>query len=182
MTIADLVSLLSTSPDESAVVSIVIPVENSSDKFVATVGKKVVVVTWDGESPKPSKIETIAEVDNEKGKETNQFNDGKVDPTGTLWVGSLGFGEKPGVWQRGKGSLYSFPKGREPVKQLENITVANGIAWTQDKKHMYYIDTPTKRVDILDYDAGTSSVCKLISIRNRKSRPFWSRPTKDVRQ
>lgn len=46
--------------------------------------RELVVVTWDGVSSKPSKIEKLHEVD--QGT-TNVFNDGKADPSGRLWIG-----------------------------------------------------------------------------------------------
>jgi sugar lactone lactonase YvrE len=35
---------------------------------------------------------------------------------------------------------------------LGGLTIANGIAWTADESRMYYVDTPTRRIDAYDYD------------------------------
>lgn len=67
-------------------VSIIIPVKNKKDQFVITLERELVLVTWDGESSKPSKIEKLQEVD--KGS-SNVFNDGKADPSGRLWIGKI---------------------------------------------------------------------------------------------
>lgn len=63
------------------------PVEGSNSKFIAGISRKFAFVEWDGKSPKPSKIETIAEVDTDPDAKGNRLNGGKVDPWGRLWAG-----------------------------------------------------------------------------------------------
>lgn len=66
----------------------IIPVEGTKNKFLISIGRKLVVVTWDGISSKVSKMEILAEVENEKDLLGNRFNDGKADPKGRLWAGN----------------------------------------------------------------------------------------------
>lgn len=47
--------------------------------------RDLVLITWDGVSSKPTKIEKLLEVD--QGT-SNVFNDGKADPSGRLWIGN----------------------------------------------------------------------------------------------
>lgn len=73
-------------------------------------------------------------------------NDAKCDSTGRMWVGTMAFDFSPGV-----AALYAFDsKGLKEV--VSNLTVSNGIGWSLDKKTMYFIDSPTKRVDIFDFN------------------------------
>ena len=58
------------------------------------------------------------------------------------------------------GSLFSFSKDWKPTKHVTKITVANGLAWSEDLKFMYYIDSTTRKVDAFDFDAENAKICK----------------------
>jgi sugar lactone lactonase YvrE len=58
------------------------------------------------------------------------------------------------------GSLFSFSKDWKPTKHVTKITVSNGLAWSEDLKLMYYIDSPTSKVDAFDFDAENVKLCK----------------------
>lgn len=58
------------------------------------------------------------------------------------------------------GSFFSFSKDWKPTKHLTKITVSNGLAWSEDLKSMYYIDSTTKKVDAFDFDAENAKLCK----------------------
>lgn len=81
-----------------------------------------------------------------------RFNDGKCDPAGRLWVGSMGMEQKAH-----RASLYSLDQG-VVRQQLDSITISNGIVWSKDQKTMYYIDTPNEHVKAYDYDIETGSI------------------------
>ena len=91
-------------------------------------------------------------VDPENNPEA-RFNDGKCDPAGRFWAGSLPLSENVP-----EGSLYSLETDLSVKKRLSQITIANGIVWTSDHKTMYYIDTPTMKVDAYDYDIETGDL------------------------
>ncbi|MEZ4817775.1 MAG: SMP-30/gluconolactonase/LRE family protein [Flavobacteriaceae bacterium] len=91
--------------------------------------------------------------DVEADQPENRFNDGKCDPNGNLWVGSMHLAEKDPV-----AKLYKIsPKG-ETTAMLDSITISNGIVWTKDAKTMYYIDTPTAKIRAFDYDTTTATI------------------------
>ncbi len=91
-----------------------------------------------------------------------RFNDGKCDPRGRLWVGTMG-----SFCQEGLGSLYSFEiavggdadTGEVVVrKHLDGVHISNGIVWSADGRTMYYIDTPTMAVDAFDFDPDKGDI------------------------
>ncbi|KAJ9573767.1 hypothetical protein L9F63_008850, partial [Diploptera punctata] len=65
---------------------------------------------------------------------------------------------KVGVFEPEVGSLFSFDKDFKPTTHVTEVTVSNGLAWTEDLKHMYYIDSPKFTVDVFDFDAKTAKI------------------------
>jgi sugar lactone lactonase YvrE len=74
-------------------------------------------------------------------------NDAAVAPDGSLWAGTMRYDEAPGG-----GTLSRLtPDGTANVV-LDDVTVSNGTGWSPDGRLMYYIDSPTRRVDVFDFD------------------------------
>jgi len=85
----------------------------------------------------------------------NRFNDGKCDPAGRFWAGTLALDGTPDV-----ASLYRLDVDLSVHKVLDRVTCSNGIVWTLDSKTMYYIDTNLRRVDAFDYNHETGAVSR----------------------
>lgn len=88
-----------------------------------------------------------------KGAAGFRFNDGKVDPAGRFWVGSMHLQSKQGV-----AALYRLNHDGTVQKVLSDITISNGIVWSANRKTMYYIDTPTLTIKAYDYDDTTGDL------------------------
>jgi sugar lactone lactonase YvrE len=82
-----------------------------------------------------------------------RFNDGKCDPAGRLWVGSM-----PMDGSRETAKLYRFDHDYTLKPMLDGVTISNGIVWTADKTKMYYIDTPTQQVREFRYNNSTGEI------------------------
>jgi Gluconolactonase len=82
---------------------------------------------------------------------TNRLNDGKCDPAGRFWAGTIS------SWQNRNGHLYTLEDGHL-TKQLSEIGCSNGLAWTADGTVMYYIDTFENYVYAFDYDIATGEI------------------------
>ena len=52
----------------------------------------------------------------------------------------------------GSGSLYRLNADGSVDCQLGDITISNGIGWSPDDSLMYFVDTPTRRIDSFDFD------------------------------
>lgn len=89
----------------------------------------------------------------EKDKPDNRFNDGKCDPAGRFWAGTISLKREKGVC-----ALYRLDCDLTVTRMVEGVSNSNGICWSLDASTMYYIDTPTGRVDAFDYDAKTGSI------------------------
>lgn len=82
-----------------------------------------------------------------------RLNDGKCDPAGRLWVGSMYMPQ-----DKADGHLFMVDAQGNSTQKLDSVTISNGIVWTADKKTMYYIDTPTGKVRGFDYDNETGEI------------------------
>lgn len=84
---------------------------------------------------------------------TIRCNDGKCDPAGRLWIGTMGFGAPEGA-----GSLYTVTPDGTVTTKLEKVTISNGIVWSANKEYMYYNDSATGRVARYRYDEKTGEI------------------------
>jgi sugar lactone lactonase YvrE len=84
-------------------------------------------------------------------------NDAAVAPDGTLWAGTMRYDEAPGG-----GTLSRITADGTAEVVLPDVAVSNGTGWSPDGRLMYYVDSPTRRVDVFDHDEG----------RVRGRRPF----------
>ncbi|MEU3158032.1 SMP-30/gluconolactonase/LRE family protein [Streptomyces griseoincarnatus] len=72
-------------------------------------------------------------------------NDAAVAPDGSLVAGTMRYDEAPGG-----GTLSRATGDGTATVLLDDVTVSNGTGWSPDGRLMYYIDTPTRRVDVFD--------------------------------
>ena len=85
-------------------------------------------------------------------------NDGVCDDDGRFWVGSMALDQRPGA-----GALYRWD-GEELVQQVDGLTISNGIVWSPDRSLMYFVDTPTNRIDVFDYDGEIANRRTFVTI------------------
>ncbi len=85
---------------------------------------------------------------------TERFNDGKADPQGRLWVGTI---YDPRT--EPKAALYRWAAGAL-VRQAGDITVSNGLAFSPDGATMYWSDTAAHRVFAFDFDPVAGSLSR----------------------
>lgn len=83
----------------------------------------------------------------------NRFNDGKCDPAGRFWAGSMSL-----VGESGTGKLYRLDSDGTATPMVDGVSCSNGLAWSPDQQTMYYIDTPTMQVVAYTYDIDTGDI------------------------
>ena len=80
-----------------------------------------------------------------------RFNDGKADPHGRAWAGTMPYEDADGL-----GTLYRLD-GATAAAMVTGTGLSNGLGWSPDGRTMYFIDTRARRVDAFDYDLPTAT-------------------------
>ena len=95
-------------------------------------------------------------------------NDGRADPWGGFWIGTMGKKAEPGL-----GAIYRFHDGA--LRRLFHpITVSNAICFAPDRSCAYFADTPTgaiRRTALDDHGWPTGEVEDWLDLRDAPGRP-----------
>ena len=81
-----------------------------------------------------------------------RFNDGKCDPQGRFWVGTIYEPRDPAI-----ASLHCFSAGKLE-RRADGITVSNGLAWSPSGRTMYWSDTTAHTVYAFDFDGASGAL------------------------
>jgi sugar lactone lactonase YvrE len=81
------------------------------------------------------------------------MNDAACDQAGRMFAGTKAEDDTPGA-----GALYRLDTDHRLTTVLTGVTISNGIGWSPDERLMYYVDSPTRTVDVLDYDRAVGAV------------------------
>jgi sugar lactone lactonase YvrE len=141
-------------------VSIVVP--SASGDLVAAVGTDVLAIQEDGTTTVLAHLAFDPAV--------VRINDGKCDPQGRLWLGTLSLDGRSGAGA----ALYRLDADGTLNTMIEDVALSNGLGWSPDGRKFYYIDTPTLGIDVFDFhpDEGTITDRKrLVTFVKGEGRP-----------
>jgi sugar lactone lactonase YvrE len=85
----------------------------------------------------------------------NRCNDGKTDPAGRFWIGTMERACKPGM-----GSLYCIDRDYKVTKMLSGLTISNGMGWSPEEDVMYFIDSADHNVRRYRFNREAQSMGK----------------------
>jgi sugar lactone lactonase YvrE len=104
----------------------------------------------------------IAEVTSDSAVRTN---DGGCDSLGGFIIGTMAYATTSGA-----GSVFRVSADHQVTKVLDGVSISNGVQWSADGSQVFYVDTPTRRVDVFDVDTATGAWS------NRRSHVSISQP------
>ena len=132
----------------------VIPTCQAVGTVVPHAGAGVVVALHNGIATLDLDSEKIVPItDPERDIPGNRFNDGKCDPGGRLWAGTMAFDATPDA-----GALYCLDTDRTLTRKISPVTISNGIVWNGACDTMFYIDTAANNVRAYDYDIDSGEI------------------------
>jgi sugar lactone lactonase YvrE len=80
-----------------------------------------------------------------------RLNDGKCDPQGRFWVGSMS--EQPG-----EATLFRYDVDGSLKVMETGLTISNGLGWSPDGTTFYLTDSPRRRIYAYRFDGDTGSI------------------------
>ena len=83
----------------------------------------------------------------------NRMNDGKCDPAGRLWAGTMATDLSPYA-----GALYRINFDLEVTAVRTGISISNGLDWSPDGRKFYFTDSTTRCVDMYDFDVNSGDI------------------------
>jgi sugar lactone lactonase YvrE len=114
----------------------------AQDGFILATGQGF--LAWDGEELQPI-WNPLPQRDGVR------LNDGKVDPAGRFWAGSIDTDQC-------KANLYRLDPDNHQYTLLDNLGIANGLDWSPDRKTMYFTDSFQYTIFAFDYDLETGAI------------------------
>lgn len=83
----------------------------------------------------------------------HRFNEGKCDPRGRFWAGTMN-----DLVREPTGSLFCLDAHRQCTRVLGGIAVPNSLAWSPDGSRMYFADTEQRVIQVFDFDLDSGHI------------------------
>ncbi len=87
----------------------------------------------------------------EQDRADMRMNDGKVDPAGRFWAGTMALDSRSGA-----GSLYRLDAAHRVERMLAGLSISNGMDWTDSQ--MYFIDSLAGGIDAFDFERSRGAI------------------------
>lgn len=96
-----------------------------------------------------SEITSLCQVD--FSHPDTRFNDGKCDPQGRFWIGSISEAT-------GEAALYRYDPDGSLHTMETGLTISNGLGWSPDGSTFYLTDSAQHHIYAYDFEAKTGAI------------------------
>lgn len=156
------------SVEDETHVSFIIPVAGAIDLFAVGLRRRVAVIQWDGKSTVAKVLRIAFEVEQDNTLQNSALNDGKADPIGRLYTGTISSGvsneikEFDDIFKNSNYTnvLYRYDTKTKVIEVRNKIGLSNGLAWNEKKNKFYYVDSCDSNINEFNYDPKTGDICK----------------------
>lgn len=104
--------------------------------------------------PASRTLTRLAEV--EADMPENRFNDGKCDPAGRYWAGTM----NAKSWSAPGGNLYRLGAAGDCTLMQSEVICSNGSGWSPDGRTMYYIESFRYAIFAYDFDVASGTLSR----------------------
>ncbi|MGH7995994.1 MAG: SMP-30/gluconolactonase/LRE family protein [Opitutaceae bacterium] len=104
--------------------------------------------------PDRRRLDRLARV--EPRQPGNRFNDGKCDPGGNFWAGTMNATR----WKAPSGHLFRVDPELDVRIRRSNVVCSNGCGWSPDGLTFYHTESFRYAVYAYDFDAGTGAISR----------------------
>lgn len=101
----------------------------------------------------------------------NRFNDGKCDPVGRFWAGTISLTKTIG-----DANLYCYDTNGQLSLKVAEVTNSNGLCWNAAADTFYYIDSPTRQIRAYDFDQACGTIDNARVVVDTELQGFDSTP------
>lgn len=102
--------------------------------------------------PETERLEKLSAVETDQPQ--NRFNDGKCDPQGRFWAGTMDAKQ----WKNPSGHLFRMDARHEVSLMRSQVICANGSGWSPDGRTMYHTESFRYAIFAYDFDPATGSI------------------------
>lgn len=102
--------------------------------------------------PDTDRLERVSSVEDDQPG--NRFNDGKCDPQGRFWAGTMDAKH----WKNPSGNLYRMTADRIVTRMQSQVICSNGSGWSPDGRTMYYTESFRYAIFAYDFDPATGEI------------------------
>lgn len=105
-----------------------------------------------GFDPANGRLERLGGIEPELSN--NRFNDGKCDPQGRFWAGTMDAVH----WNLSSGHLFRMNVDHQVTTMQSNVICSNGSGWSPDGRTMYYTESFRYAVFAFDFDGESGTI------------------------
>ena len=116
--------------------------------FIAGMQSGIFLIDLDGDHARLTRVFEF-----EPGNPESRFNDGRVDPGGRFWAGTM-----LEAMDKRVGVLYRVDHDYTVTRMIDGLITPNGMAFSPDGRTMYHSDSRQDYVWAWDFDASTSAI------------------------
>jgi len=102
--------------------------------------------------PETQRLDKLASV--EEDLPENRFNDGKCDPQGRFWAGTMDARN----WKKPSGNLFRMDSDQAVTRMQSEVICSNGSGWSPDGRTMYYTESFRFAIFAYDFDPSTGTI------------------------